>query len=900
MLARLAADNEMDRVSGLTQATRIVGSAIGSDDVRLFMGDGVHFEAYPKRENEDFFGLSPEGSVARNTEVRRLGGPVVYHVAQDRWPRDFAPADGQAGGAYLALALWYGDASAGSVVANGPWKPAAARPAGQFLEAAGPALAIMLERVVDAERGERIREQMNALSSVARVFTDAKSMESVLQDMANAINSAAGFLTSVDVLDAHGRITMRSAGASRYTGTPLYESWVKMIQAPDHVKTLILKDRQPVLLPDLQRDPRISEEARDFYVRASIVSGATFPLLLRDKIVGLLRVGSLQPTAFPPPMVALLQELAVQAAMVVNAVQLQEEQERAKNALGASEERFRSLVQNAADLITVIEVDTTIIYQSPSIQQVLGYAAGEVLGKKLSDFVHPDDIGQIVAFLREAMDEPSGAASIVARLRHQDESWRYVEIVGTDRRHVTSVHGFVLNIRDVTERRELEEQLRYQAFHDPLTGLANRARFMDRLEHELGRSTRHGRTVGMLFMDLDDFKSVNDALGHPAGDRLLLGVAARLQLCLRPGDTAARFGGDEFAVLLEEIDRAEDAVAVGERIIEALQEPIALDEKEVFTRASIGVALGQRGQPRAEELLRRADVAMYVAKGRGKGRCEVYEPGMQESMVERLTLAADLQRAVERGEFVVHYQPEIELSTGRIVGVEALVRWQHPERGLLPPEEFIGLAEETGLILLIGRWVLREACQQARRWQQLYAAEPPLALAVNVSVKQIRQGGLAKVVAEALRESGLPPESLILEITESVMMEGAEAAVERLQELKALGVRLAMDDFGMGYSSLSYLRGFPIDVLKIDKSFVDGMGTQENEGELAATIIELGRALHLKIVAEGIERPEQLGRLRTLHCNFGQGFYFARPVEGEAIDALLRSSGRTLRPPAAA
>jgi diguanylate cyclase (GGDEF)-like protein len=449
-----------------------------------------------------------------------------------------------------------------------------------------------------------------------------------------------------------------------------------------------------------------------------------------------------------------------------------------------------------------------------------------------------------------------------------------------------------------TSNRRLQGMVLRASLTDRLTGLANRARFMDRLEHELARSTRHGRAAAVLFMDLDDFKSVNDRLGHPAGDRMLIDVAARLELSLRPGDTPARFGGDEFAILLEEIDGPEEALDVGGRIIEALRAPFALDGNEVFIRASIGIALSRPGQPSAEELLRRADVAMYAVKGGGKGRCEVYDPCMQASIVERMTLASDLQRAVVRGELVVYYQPVVELETGRIAGVEALVRWQHPERGLLQPAEFISLAEETGLILPLGQWVLGEACRRAQRWQEAYPAEPPLAMAVNVSVGQIYKPGLKDVIAQELRGSGLAPQTLILEITESVMMWDADTAIERLNELKALGVRLAVDDFGTGYSSLSYLRRFPIDVLKIDKSFVDGMGTREREEDLARVIVELGRTLKLEIVAEGIERAEQLIRLRALHCKYGQGYYFAQPLKEEAIDALL-SRGGTIRPPVA-
>jgi diguanylate cyclase (GGDEF)-like protein len=443
--------------------------------------------------------------------------------------------------------------------------------------------------------------------------------------------------------------------------------------------------------------------------------------------------------------------------------------------------------------------------------------------------------------------------------------------------------------RALEAERELEEQLRHQAFHDRLTGLANRARFMDRLDHARQRSARHGQGLAVLFMDIDDFKSVNDSLGHPVGDRLLIEVAGRVEGNLRPGDTAARFGGDEFAVLLEDVASPDAAAVVAERIIEALRPPLVLDDREVFVRASVGISMGV-GNDDPNELVRRADVAMYAAKADGKGRFATYDLEMDTSLVGRLQLASELQRAVERKEFVLHYQPSVVLETGRIAGVEALVRWQHPVRGIVPPAEFVPVAEETGLILPIGRWVLNEACVQARKWQQAYPSEMPLTMAVNISARQVHQPGLLDVVRDALRDSGLPPESLVLEITETLMMQDAELAIARLNELKELGVRIAIDDFGTGYSSLSYLRRFPVDILKVDKSFIDGVSRQGKERELAQSIIELGQTLNMEIVAEGVEHAEQLGWLQSRHCTLGQGYYFSEPVAADALAALLRTA----------
>jgi len=446
--------------------------------------------------------------------------------------------------------------------------------------------------------------------------------------------------------------------------------------------------------------------------------------------------------------------------------------------------------------------------------------------------------------------------------------------------------------RTLEKQRELEDQLRHQAFHDPLTSLANRARFMDRVEHAMRRADRDARHVAVLFMDIDDFKSVNDSLGHPAGDALLVEVAARLQRALRAGDTAARLGGDEFAILLEEVAGPREGAEAAERILAELGKPVQIEMRDVFVRASLGIAIGAAGDT-PHEIVRRADVAMYVAKANGKNRYVAYHPGMEASIAGRLELTGELQRAVERNEFVLHYQPSVTLHDGRIIGVEALLRWDHPERGLLAPDEFIPLAEDTGLILPVGRWVLNEACARAREWQLAYPTEPPLSISINVSARQILQTGLFEVVSEALRASGLPPASLILEITESLMLQDAALAMERLSELKRLGLRLAIDDFGTGYSSLSYLRRFPVDILKIDKSFVDGIRTEGKDQELAQSIIELGQTMNLEIVAEGVEHPEQLGWLRARKCDVGQGFLFSRPVPAEAIAALLAARDAT-------
>jgi len=453
------------------------------------------------------------------------------------------------------------------------------------------------------------------------------------------------------------------------------------------------------------------------------------------------------------------------------------------------------------------------------------------------------------------------------------------------------VNGIVLNTRDIGERKAFEEQLEHQAFHDRLTELANRALFRDRVEHALERQTRDGRPVSVLFLDLDDFNTINDTLGHALGDQVLKEVAERLTGCLRAADTAARLGGDEFGILLEDGGVGFEAAEVASRIMAALEAPIRLGGRTLSVRASIGIAAarpGEVGAPKSgEELMRNADVAMYMAMEAGKGRYQLFEPAMHDTALRRLELKADLQRAIDNGEFVLHYQPVIELETGAIIGLEALIRWNHPERGLVPPLEFIPLAEETGLIVPMGGWVIKEACRQAVLLHDRLPIEPPLHMAVNLSARQLQRQEIVGEIGEILTETGLDPGLLILEITESVMMKDVKLSVQRLTELKEIGVKLAVDDFGTGYSSLNYIQQFPVDILKVDKSFVDTVSTDPRKSALTATIIKLASDLELLPVAEGIERADQLARLLDLHCDLGQGFYFAKPLPMEGVDELL-------------
>jgi len=556
---------------------------------------------------------------------------------------------------------------------------------------------------------------------------------------------------------------------------------------------------------------------------------------------------------------------------------------------GRSEEaaRFRSLVDNSSDLLTVVDADAGIRFQSPSSARLIGYPAPELVGTSYLDLVHHDDV-QRVAVALDGFAPGAGATAMVEyRMRHRDGSWRQVEAAVTDLSGEAAVGGLVLNAHDVTDRKDLEDQLSRQAFRDSLTGLANRALFADRVDRAVARGSRGSVMPAVLLIDLDGFKTINDSLGHGAGDELLVAVARCLETCIRPGDTVARLGGDEFAIVLEEGSR-ELANGVAERILHVLDQPKMVAGRSLVVGASMGIALGGDGRP-AEELLRDADVAMYVAKSRGKGRYESFEPHMHAAAVERQELVTDLQQAVELEQFELEYQPVFNLHTKRVEGWEALLRWNHPARGQIPPGDFISLAEETGAIVPIGRWVLREACAQLRDWQRRFDNADGMTMSVNVSVRQLHQAGLIEDVRTVLAETGVVPKMLILEVTEGSMLE-LETLIAPLEALKGLGVGLALDDFGTGYSSLSYLRRFPVDTIKIDKSFLDGLDGLDSSAEGAAllrTIARLGPTLGLRVVAEGAEHEGQIDELIAAGCDAVQGFYFARPLRPDGVEAML-------------
>ncbi|HJQ31250.1 MAG TPA: EAL domain-containing protein [Pyrinomonadaceae bacterium] len=578
----------------------------------------------------------------------------------------------------------------------------------------------------------------------------------------------------------------------------------------------------------------------------------------------------------------------LEAPLLGRSIRYAVERARASRALRESEERYHRLVELSPDAI-LVHAGGEIVFVNGAGVRLLGAGAREqIVGRPIREFVRHDrqeGVGRRLcgaagdaAFLEEKLVRADGAEVCVEAAA--------VPFVYRDRPAVQVV------ARDISRRKQMEEKLLHDAFHDALTGLPNRALFMDHLGLAVERAKRPQKRYlfAVLFLDLDRFKVINDSLGHTMGDRVLVATAARIQKCLRHLDTVARFGGDEFAVLLDGVEDVNDTIRVAQRLQRELTTPINVGGHEVFTSVSIGIALSNTGYERPEDVVRDADTAMYRAKAAGKSRYEIFDTGMHSRAVALLRLETDLRRAVEREEFVVHYQPIVSLSDDSIQGFEALVRWQHPERGLVAPSEFISVAEETGLIIPLGRWVLRESCRQMHRLQ---AASParPLSLSVNLSGKQFMQPDLVGQVKQILAETGFDPHRLHLEITESSVIENTETVTEMLMQLRALGVRLSMDDFGTGYSSLSYLHRFPIHTLKIDRSFVSG---GDGENEIVRTIIMLARNMGMDIVAEGVETKEQLAYLKQLKCEYGQGFLFSHPLDLDTACKLLESAGAGL------
>ncbi len=602
------------------------------------------------------------------------------------------------------------------------------------------------------------------------------------------------------------------------------------------------------------------------------------PMVLQDRptgdpLVGVLHVGG--PAWALLGLQRSLEVLATQVALAMERIALSEEVTRRN-----SETYFRTLVLNTSDVILIVDDEDRVRYASPSAVPVLG---DDPVGVPLHDVFHPVDRRRLTDLLAGVRDGQTPEGGIDFRAQDRRRTEVTVELHCRDLRADQSVAGLVITLRDVTERRRLERELTHQAFHDSLTGLANRVLFADRLEHALARGARDGSVVGVLFIDLDDFKIVNDTLGHAVGDQLLMAVADRIAGALRADDTAARLGGDEFAALVENVQDPGAVEETATRILAALAEPIMIDGEALHAVASIGITTTPEADT-AAELLRQADLALYVAKGAGKNRWRRYQSHLHGAMVERLELRSALDHAVHEGHFLLQYQPIVDLGTDEAVGFEALVRWNHPQRGIIAPDQFIEVAEESGLVVPMGRWVLDQALHTVAQWRRVLPRARSPYVSVNVSVRQFRTPGFVDQVRTSLAYAGVPPQALMLEITETLLMGDDEQIWADLAVLQEMGVRIAIDDFGTGYSSLGYLRQRPIDVVKIDKTFIDDIVDDPQQLTLVSGIVSLAHSLNLTVVAEGIESERHRDVLAQLGCPLGQGYLYSSPVD--ATEAL--------------
>jgi len=563
-------------------------------------------------------------------------------------------------------------------------------------------------------------------------------------------------------------------------------------------------------------------------------------------------------------------------------------QRRAERAARESAARFQAFFDHAGIAVTLLTIDGRVERANPACRDILGFAPDEIVGKSLQRFVHPDDVLDVAELFAELVTTARESVTLEKRLCRRDGSvvWGLLTVA---RASAGDAPRLMLMLQDVTERKRMEEELTRQAFEDERTGLANRALFRDRLRHALERRARHDADVAVLLLDLDGFKRVNDSLGHAAGDALLRVVGQRIANTVRAGETVARLGGDEFAIVIESVRDDEDPKTLAERLLRVVSAPITVHGREVAVNVSIGIAVAERGDD-GDAVLRSADIAMYSAKTSGKHCARVFDPSMHERAVVWLEVEQDLRRAIANEEFRLHFQPLVRLGSGRVRGFEALLRWQHPRRGLVPPGEFLTVAEETGLMVTIGRWVLHDACQQAATWPDSGDGFP--SISVNLAPRQLESETLVGDVESALTRSGLDAGRLILEITEGEIMLHPDMALARLRELKALGVRVAIDDFGTGYSSLSHLQYFPVDELKIDRSFVSRMEDGEREASFVRTMLSLAHSIGVEVVAEGIERDTQEQALTELGCHTGQGYLFSRPVGGELVIAWLAQHAR--------
>lgn len=576
------------------------------------------------------------------------------------------------------------------------------------------------------------------------------------------------------------------------------------------------------------------------------------------------------------------------------------ERKRAEEALRNSEERYALAARGANDGLWDWDLKSNRVYFSYRWKSMLGYDEDEIgsAAEEWLNRIHADDRGRLEIMMASHLDGRSSHFESEYRISHKDGSYRWMLCRGLAvRDRAGRAYRIAGSQTDITAKKRAEEQLIHDAFHDSLTGLPNRALFMDRLRHIMLRSDRRAAPAyAVLFLDIDRFKVVNDSMGHLIGDRLLIAVAGKLSACIRPTDTIARFGGDEFAILLENISNVTDATDVARRIKDELSKAVYIDSHEIFTGASIGIAMKEKSYVKPENVLRDADIAMYQAKAKGNSSYEVFRKRMHANILDRLQIESDLHRAIERREFILHYQPIIDLREMRLRGFEALIRWRHPERGLIMPMEFIPIAEEIGLIFQISDWTAREAFSQLKKWQESYPSDPRLQMSINISSKEFLREELASRMGSVIDETGLEPGCVVLEITESMIMTNMAKASETMRRLRKMGIHIHIDDFGTGYSSLNYLQRFPVSALKIDRSFIRNLAANTEHKEIVASIISLAQTLNLEVIAEGVEVDHQLLNIKEMKCRFAQGMFFSMPLSAEDAVKWITGFGEMVAP----
>ena len=757
-------------------------------------------------------------------------------------------------------------------------------------------------RKAEAEAQSRLNEQI-ALREASTIITSSLDLSQVLSKIAEQLchvsDATSVYLVNLNVVTKQAEVI--GEFISDQANEAERESDVGVVYEVTDTRYLeAMEAGNPWV--DTVDDPDLPENDWAHLLDYGAKSVLYIPMKVGSRVVGIAEVWeSRQNREFTSEEIKLCQSFAQNAAIALENARLYEqtkqeiaERSTAEASLRQSEERYSLAALGANDGLWDWDLDNDHIYYSPRWKAMLGHDEDEIRDDLQEWFqrIHPDDVVEVQLALSAHLEGLSDHFEHEFRMMHHDGTYRWVLTRGLAVRDTNgAAYRMAGSQTDITLRKRAEERLSYDALHDTLTGLPNRALFLDRLERVIEHSKRHADYVfALLFLDLDRFKNINDRFGHLLGDKLLVAIGERLLTSTRSSDTVARMGGDEFVILLEDIEDLDEASRVAARIQQKIGQPFKLDGHEIYTSCSIGVILNDESYQSPGEFLRDADIAMYQAKSEGRARYIIFDSDMRSELMNRIWMENDLRSALGAQEFRLHYQPILSLNTGRLVGFEALIRWQHPTEGLIPPDRFIPLTEETRLIIPIGRWVLEEACRQLKEWHDRYPHDPPLSMSVNLSGIQLTHPEFVEQVEQIISRAGINPSNLFLEITESMIMEDNQTTVTTISRLRDLGIRVHLDDFGTGYSALSYLQRYPIDILKIDRSFIGKINGNGENIEIIKAIMNLARDLDIGVIAEGIETETQFDLLKNLNCEFGQGFFFAKPMDFKAIESLLASN----------